>query len=339
MTFWRSLPQLPSILFSGTMTLHILFFSLPLKSQERPSFLILKPCYKSISFKWGTFMNEISKLSDTNLISEVKRLVSEERRLTADLLHYLCEVRRRRLFAQYGYPSLFTFCVKYLGYTEAQTQRRLEAMKAMIEIPEIEEKIKDGALSLTAVAQAQSYFRSQEKEDRPVSVEAKREVLLSLENKTTRECERELIKLSGEKPLPQEKSKLVSQTHTQVTMNLPHILLEKLERIKSLLSHKNPNMTQAELLNAMADIVLREIDQSRRGVSVARIVNERKCSYVSPITGEKCQSSYFLEIDHIIPKALGGDSRPENLRLLCKTHNQLAAIEVFGLKKMDPFIN
>src|ERR1700678_1776080 len=109
--------------------------------------------------------NEISELSDENLISNVKRLVTEERKLTAELLRYLCEVQRRRLFAVYGFPSLFMFCVKYLGYTESQTQRRLEAMRAMAQIPEIEEKIKGGALSLTAVAQAQSYFKSQEREN------------------------------------------------------------------------------------------------------------------------------------------------------------------------------
>ncbi len=297
-------------------------------------------------------MNEISKLSDTNLISEVKRLVGEERRLTADLLHYLCEVRRRRLFALYGFSSLFMFCVKYLGYTEAQAQRRLEAMKAMMEIPEIEEKIKVGALSLTAVAQAQSYFKSQEKENRPINVEAKKEILQSLENKTTRECERELIKLSGEKPLPKERTRLLSETHTQTTTNLPNALVEKLERIKSLLSHKNPKMTQAELLDEMSEIVLNTIDplrrKSRRTVSVAGIVSSRKqtimrdqnrCSYVSPITGQKCESTYLIEVDHILPKATGGGSTLDNLRVLCKAHNQLAAIEVFGLTKMNPYIN
>jgi hypothetical protein len=302
-------------------------------------------------------MNEISKLTDANLISEVKRLVNEERKVAADLLHYLCEVRRRRLFALYGFSSLFMFCVKYLGYTEAQTQRRLEAMKAMMEIPEIEDKIKVGALSLTAVAQAQSYFKSQEKENKPVSVEVKREILLTLENKSTRECERELIKLSGEKPLPKERIKLLSGTHTQVTNNLPNALMEKLERIKSLLSHKNPHMTQAELLDEMSEIVLNKIDPQRT-VSVARIVNpkksknlrrvtkrevkirgEGKCSYISPITGQKCEATHLLEVDHVIPRALGGEATPENLRLLCKSHNQRAAIEVFGLEKMDAYIN
>lgn len=301
---------------------------------------------------------EISSLSDVKLISEVKRIASQERSLKVELLNYLCEVERRRLFALYGYPSLYSFCMKFLGYTEAETQRRVEAMRAMIEVPEIEEKIQNGALSLTAVAQAQSYFKSQEKIKKPVTTEVKREVLLSLENKSTRECERELIKLSGDIPLPKEKIRPISETHSQSTMNLPNTVLEKLERIKSLLSHKNPKMTQAELLNEMADIVLDKINpvrKKRRTVSVARMVNPKtitaeakrqvikrdqgKCTYISPITKQECNSIFLIEIDHIKPRALGGESTPENLRLLCKAHNQLEAIEIFGLKKMNGHIN
>jgi hypothetical protein len=46
---------------------------------------------------------------------------------------------------------------------------------------------------------------------------------------------------------------------------------------------------------------------------------------------ENCGSTFALEIDHIHPKALGGSSDAENLRVLCKSCNQRAAIQVFGL--------
>ena len=305
-------------------------------------------------------MNEklLSKLSDTNLISELKTLVGDERKLTALILRYLCEVRRRRLFAEYGYPSLYAFCMKFLGYTESQTQRRLEAMKVISQVPEVEVKIQEGSLSLTAIAQAQSYFKSQEKADKPLALEIKKEVLKSLENKSTRECERELIKLDPIMAIPKDKVKLISSTHTQTTSTLPNEVLEKLERIKSLLSHKNPNMTQSELLDEMAEIVLNKIDPLRkeikqRNASMAPIVTSKistslkrqnfqthkgKCSFVSPITGQRCESTFFLEDDHIIPKALGGLATKENLRLFCRIHNQHAAIKVFGLKKMERYL-
>jgi 5-methylcytosine-specific restriction endonuclease McrA len=54
---------------------------------------------------------------------------------------------------------------------------------------------------------------------------------------------------------------------------------------------------------------------------------------------EICGSGYALEVDHIYPKALGGEDLPENLRLLCKSCNQRKAIQNLGIKKMDQHLN
>lgn len=52
---------------------------------------------------------------------------------------------------------------------------------------------------------------------------------------------------------------------------------------------------------------------------------EHRCEYRSPLTGERCASSYFLDIDHIKPLALGGLNDQSNLRALCRSHNHLMA--------------
>ena len=52
-----------------------------------------------------------------------------------------------------------------------------------------------------------------------------------------------------------------------------------------------------------------------------------------------CSSKYFLEYDHIQPVSLKGTSTLENLRLLCRAHNQLVAIQQLGFKQMDRFLN
>ena len=41
------------------------------------------------------------------------------------------------------------------------------------------------------------------------------------------------------------------------------------------------------------------------------------CSYVDPHSGRRCGSRFLLELDHIVPFALGGDAQPSNLRLHC----------------------
>ncbi len=66
--------------------------------------------------------------------------------------------------------------------------------------------------------------------------------------------------------------------------------------------------------------------------AVRRAVFERdgeQCSFVSE-AGVRCDARSFLEIDHIHPKALGGEDTAANTRLLCATHNRLAAERVFG---------
>ena len=45
------------------------------------------------------------------------------------------------------------------------------------------------------------------------------------------------------------------------------------------------------------------------------------CSYVDPQTGRRCSSTHLIEIDHIVPHALGGGADPGNLRL-CGAHHR-----------------
>jgi hypothetical protein len=55
----------------------------------------------------------------------------------------------------------------------------------------------------------------------------------------------------------------------------------------------------------------------------------RGCTFVSP-NGQRCGARAFLQIDHDVPWAKGGDDSPRNLRLLCAEHNRLLAEHDFG---------
>ena len=64
-----------------------------------------------------------------------------------------------------------------------------------------------------------------------------------------------------------------------------------------------------------------------RGIpaAVRRQVWERDrgcCSYVDRGSGRRCGSRHRLEIDHVLPYALGGGADPDNLRLLCAAHHR-----------------
>ena len=62
------------------------------------------------------------------------------------------------------------------------------------------------------------------------------------------------------------------------------------------------------------------------------------CQYVDPKSGRKCGAKRALEVEHKIPYAMGGKTELENLELLCRSHNGLRAIEVYGAKKMSKYL-
>jgi hypothetical protein len=122
-------------------------------------------------------------LSNEVLLSEIKRRVASEREMTLSILHHLREISRRSLYAYLGYSSLFAYVTQELGYDSASAMRRIDAMRLLQEIPEAEEKIQDGSLSLSSVARAQGFFKKEQ-----VSPEKKKEILSALERKSTLEA-------------------------------------------------------------------------------------------------------------------------------------------------------
>ena len=62
----------------------------------------------------------------------------------------------------------------------------------------------------------------------------------------------------------------------------------------------------------------------------------RRCSYVDPQTGRRCNSTHLIEIDHIVPHALGGAADPGNLRLLCGAHHRHRHVQAKSPREPAP---
>ncbi len=92
---------------------------------------------------------QVQKLDNNDLLNKTKSLAVTERKITLEILHHLREISRRRLYALRGFNSIFDYATKELGYSDASAQRRLAAMRLLSEIPEAEDKIKSGELTLT----------------------------------------------------------------------------------------------------------------------------------------------------------------------------------------------
>jgi 5-methylcytosine-specific restriction endonuclease McrA len=144
----------------------------------------------------------------------------------------------------------------------------------------------------------------------------------------------------------------LSRLHVTVSRRF----LEKLERAKAALSHSRPGASAEKILEAGLDLVL-EQQAKRRGVvekprqvsrptktdripaHVKRAVwtrDDGRCQW--PLdSGGICGSTLRLELDHAVPRARGGPSTTENLRVLCRFHNDLAARQQLGDEWMDRF--
>jgi hypothetical protein len=71
--------------------------------------------------------------------------------------------------------------------------------------------------------------------------------------------------------------------------------------------------------------------------AVKRAVRERdgeRCAFVSE-DGRRCEARTLLEFDHQEPVARGGAATVENVRLVCRAHNQYAAECAFGAEFME----
>jgi hypothetical protein len=134
--------------------------------------------------------------------------------------------------------------------------------------------------------------------------------------------------------------------------------LAKLASARDALSHSHPGADTETVLEAALDLLLAERDKKKGLVKtprpsparhsanprhipaeVKRAVWSRdgRCCQWPLSSGGVCGSTTRLELDHVVPLARGGTSTVSNLRVLCATHNQIAARQVFGEQWMRQF--
>ena len=127
------------------------------------------------------------------IVTELKQEVARERRITTRILKLLRQVQDGRYYLDLGYSSLFDFAVRELGYAQDAAARRIGAMRLMADVPQIEEKIETGALSLSVVTEATKFLRAEKKVGVSRTAEEKRDLVLGLEGLSKREAERSLL--------------------------------------------------------------------------------------------------------------------------------------------------
>lgn len=309
----------------------------------------------------------LKHLSDDQLISKTKLLAKQERELLTEVLHHLSEVGRRRLFSVLKYKSLFDYAVKELGYSDDQAYRRVKAAELLQQVPEIEQKIESGTLTLANLSVVASAIRmsSEKRNDSKVvkcSASEVRKIVGLVEGKSKREAESILVKeqILEAQDLKPEKVRQIGDS-AEIRMTLNKEMLDTIQQLKSMMAHSDPNITTAELFKKLCDEKLNSLVAKRRGVKIAKnfkkqcrqstkvdveldkkVSKQERLRFVWSKANQKCEnceSQFALEVDHIFPKAKGGGNDLENLRILCRSCNQRSAIEQFGLETMSGYLN
>ncbi|MBI3017204.1 MAG: hypothetical protein HYY62_04315, partial [Deltaproteobacteria bacterium] len=164
-----------------------------------------------------------------------------------------------------------------------------------------------------------------------------------------------LVKKEAVKPIAPKRFKVEFSASEELT--------KKIQRAKEILRHKYPKGNLEDIIDEALELLLekkdperkikraseKEILRAERPQNDAAVRNDNRyipqaiqrevykrdegqCSYRSS-EGKQCGERNFLELDHVWPFALGGDSMPENLRLLCRTHNQWRSERTFGVRQ------
>lgn len=204
---------------------------------------------------------DLRNLSNDELLNKADSIDREEKNLVALMLHHLREIETRRLFSSLGYKSLFEFTMKRFNYSEDQAMRRISAMRLLKELPEVESKINDGALTLSNLGKAQSFFQKEKKLGLQLSNNEKLQVLETLENKSAREADKIILsRSSAPATLIHERVRQVTPELSEIKFAADEKLLQKIEKIKGLLAHSNPNISMMELLHKLCDLGIEKWD-------------------------------------------------------------------------------
>ncbi len=181
------------------------------------------------------------------LRQKLRELVQLERRSNAEVIRALKEVQIKGLHLEWGFSSLFHYCVQELGYSNAAASRRVSTVYLALDLPEVTEEIATGALSLNR-AQAISNFIRKEKEQAKVvyTCKEKTELLEAVKTCTQEQAERVFAQRTKiENPRFQEKQRVMANGEIHAHLKYSVTLKEKIKQVKDLMSTSHSNLTDS----------------------------------------------------------------------------------------------
>lgn len=299
------------------------------------------------------------QMENKELIVTVKQYLKKERELKVEIIVLLSEIWARKLFFP-RYRDFSDFCIKELGMSKNQAWQRSQIARSVRYFPELLDLVKSGETSMTNIRLAATKVTKANFElvKEGIKGKSKRQAELFLSTVTPdgkRLPKEETIELRLDLPRSTlEKLERAKQVLASRGKNLK--TLEVLdEALEALLEKKDPLRKAERAHKRMAKRDLSDdqvetppIEQGRSPSDTKKndryipasmkhevyIRDQGRCTHVDERDG-RCEERSMLELDHIKMHCRGGKTAPDNLRLLCRRHNQNLARAQLGDKYMD----
>ena len=196
-------------------------------------------------------------MADADLLQQVGNLFAREKKIGDAILLGLKEIKTRKLHLAYGYSSLFEMLVNYFHLSETASYQRINSLKLIDQVPEAQEAIFSGEISLTNAALVQSFFQKTDKEpESKISSKAKIEILNSIKGKTIKEVQKQLASINPVAVLPAQKETPITATHTQLQIVVDEETLSLLKELQQKYSHIFPDGNYGDIIKYVAKKIL-----------------------------------------------------------------------------------
>src|SRR5262245_19976786 len=96
-------------------------------------------------------MHAHSSVSNQVLLELLSSAVRTERAASAMVIAHLAELDRRRLYLDEACSSLYSYCIKRLGYSEDGAVKRVRVARLVQRLPRVLDELASGAIHLTGL--------------------------------------------------------------------------------------------------------------------------------------------------------------------------------------------
>lgn len=317
-------------------------------------------------------MQDLTKLSNTELLAQVKILTTRSREIETQMIALLAELCRRDIHLRAGYSSVKSYLMGEYQMSEDQAAKRSQVVNLVGHHPKFFDLLLTQKTHISHLAMSAT----------KITKENEGQFIEFLPGKSRQDLLFFLARIN-----PDGSFKPEIEAKIELIILCSKATSEKFDRARKLLAKDWRGLSHEEVLDAALEALLGKIDPMRkaeRAQKRAERTAEKKqevvptagpvevqqecpeaslpprvlgagrhipnairhsvylrdggrCTFISE-TGKRCDESVSLALDHVCLFSRGGAHELENLKLTCISHNNFLATETLGRNFMTQYL-